>query len=266
MAWKDELNNAKKVFHNGTTKEKVVYIWEYYKLHIFAIVFVVCFIGSVIYNNVTAKEYVLQGIFLNTLVESETVSEMEQDFIEAYPIDTSSEEVFFDASMYYSDDSDAMETSYQTMQVLATRVAAREIDFMAADVATLYNFAYDQYFAELPEILSEEQLEAYEPYFLYYDKAVLEELSNIDYTAEVIPEIALPDPSKPELMEEPVPVMIDVSSSEKISTLYPASTKKYAFAFVVNGKHDEKTAELLEYLMLKNDKKGVTLGVQLNPK
>lgn len=219
-----------------------------------------------IYNNVTAKDYVLQGMFFNTLAESETVLEMEQDFIEAYPIDTSSEEVFFDASMYYSDDSDVMETSYQTIQVLAARVAAREIDFMVADVATLYDFAYDQYFAEIPEILSEEQLKAYEPYFLYYDKAVLEELSNIDYTAEVIPEIALPDPSKPELMEEPVPVMIDVSSGEKISTLYPASTKKYAFAFVVNGKHDEKTAELLEYLMLKNDKKGVTLGVQLNPK
>ena len=94
-----------------------------------------------------------------------------------------------------------------------------------------------------------EQLEAYEPYFLYYDKAVLEELSNIDYTAEVIPEIALPDPSKPELMEEPVPVMIDVSSSEKISVFYPVSKETYAFAFVVNGMHKEKAVELLEYLM-----------------
>lgn len=249
MAWKDELNNAKKVFKNGTTRDKVEYIWEYYKLHILVVVFVVYFIGSVIYNNVTAKEYVLQGIFLNTLVESETVLEMEQDFIEAYPIDTSSEEVFFDASMYYSDDSDAMETSYQTIQVLATRVAAGEIDFMVADVATLYDFAYDQYFAELSEILSEEQLKDYEPYLLYYDKAVLKELSNIDYTAEVIPEIALPDPSKPELMEEPVPVMIDVSFSEKISALYPVSKETYAFAFVVNGMHKEKAVELLEYLM-----------------
>lgn len=249
MAWKDELNNAKKVFKNGTTRDKVEYIWEYYKLHILAVVFVFCFIGSVIYNNVTAKDYVLQGIFLNTLAESGTVLELEQDFIETYPIDTSSEEVFFDASMYYSNDSDAMETSYQTIQVLTTRVAAGEIDCMTADVATLYNFAYDQYFVEIPEILSEEQLKAYEPYLLYYDKAVLEELSNIDYTAEVIPEIALPDPSKPELMEEPVPVMIDVSSSEKISTLYPVSSENYAFAFVVNGVHIEKAIELLEYLM-----------------
>lgn len=249
MAWKDELNNAKKVFKNGTTRDKVEYIWEYYKWNILVVVFVVYFIGSVIYNNVTAKECVLQGIFLNTLVESETVLEMEQDFIEAYPIDTSSEEVFFDASMYYSDDSDAMETSYQTIQVLATRVAAKEIDFMAADVATLYDFAYDQYFAELSEILSEEQLKSYEPYLLYYDKAVLEELGNLDYTGEEFSEIALPDPSKPELMEEPVPVMIDVSSSEKIATLYPVSTKNYAFAFVANGIHTEKAIELLEYLI-----------------
>ena len=104
----------------------------------------VYFIGSVIYNNVTAKDYVLQGIFLNTLAESEKVLEMEQDFIETYPIDTSSEEVFLDASMHYSDDSGAMETSYQTIQVLATRVAAGEIDFMVADVATLYDLAHNE--------------------------------------------------------------------------------------------------------------------------
>ena len=249
MAWKDELNNAKKVFKTGTTRDKAEYIWEYYKWHILAVIFVVCFIGSVIYNNVTAKDYVLQGNFLNTLAESETVLEMEQDFIETYPIDTSSEEVFFDASMYYLDESDAMGTAYQTIQVLTTKIAAGEIDFLVADVATLYDFAYNQHFTELPEILSEEQLKAYEPYLLYYDKEVLEELSNLDYTGEEFPEIALPDPAKPELMEEPVPVMIDVSSSEKISTLYPVSTKNYAFAFVVNGMHMEKSVELLEYLM-----------------
>ena len=105
MAWKDELNNAKKVFKTGTTRDKVEYIWEYYKWHILVVVFVVYFIGSVIYNNVTAKEYVLQGIFLNTLVESETVLEMEQDFIKAYPIDTSSEEFFF-FLLFFADELD----------------------------------------------------------------------------------------------------------------------------------------------------------------
>ena len=249
MAWKDELNNAKKVFKNGTTRDKVEYIWEYYKWHILAVVFVVYFIGSMVYNNVTTKDYVLQGMFLNTLAESEIVLEMEQDFIETYPIDTSSEEVFFDASMYYSDEGDAMGTSYQTIQVLTTKIAAGEIDFMVADAATLYDFAYNQYFAELPKILSEEQLKAYEPYILYYDKAVLEELSNIDYIGKEVSEILLPDPSKPEQMENPVPVMIDVSSSEKIFNLYPVSSESYAFAFVANGMHMEKSVELLEYLM-----------------
>ena len=56
--------------------------------------FLFALFGSVIYNNVTEKGYVLQGLFLNTLADSETVLEMEQDFIETYPFDTSSEEVF----------------------------------------------------------------------------------------------------------------------------------------------------------------------------
>lgn len=249
MAWKDELNNAKKVFENGTTKDKIEYIWEYYKWHIFIVLFVVYLMGSMIYNNVTEKDYVLQGIFLNTLTKSETVLEMEQDFIEAYPIDMLSEEIFFDASMHYSDDSDAIETSYQTIQVLSSRIAAETIDFMVADTATLYDFSYDQYLTDLTEVLSEEQLKDYEEYLLYYDKAVLKELNNIDYAVEEFPEIELPDPANPELMKEPVPVMIDVSSSEKISTLYPVSIKNYAFAFVINGVHKEKAVEFLEYLM-----------------
>ena len=113
--------------------------------------------------------------------------------------------------------------------------------------------------------MSEEQFKAYEPNLLYYDKAVLEELSNIDYTAEVIPEITLPDPSKPELVEEPVPVLPDVSSSEKISARYLVSREAYAFAFVANGVHEEKTIEFLEYLMkLKNDNK--VPFWRLNPK
>ena len=251
MSWKNDLDNAKKVFQNGTTKEKLDYIVEYYKLHIFIIVFVLYFIGSMIYTNVTAKDCILQGLFLNTLSDSEAALELKDDFIREFSIDTDSEDVFFDSSLYYLTDAEAgtSTTAYETLQVITAKSASGDIDFMVADDPVLIEFAYDGYLYELSEVLSDEQIKKYEPYFLYYDKAVLEELSNIDYTAEEIPEIILPDPSKPELMEAPVPVMINVTESERLSILYPNSTQKYAIAFVVNGVNTEKIIDFLEYLI-----------------
>ena len=158
---------------------------------------------------------------------------------------------FFDSSLYYLTDAEAATstTAYETLQVITAKAASGDIDFMVADDPVLIEFAYDGYLYELSEVLSDEQMKKYEPYFLYYDKAVLEELSNIDYTAEEIPEIILPDPSKPELMEDPVPVMINVTASEKLSVLYPNSTKSYALAFVVNSTHTKKSIEFLDYLL-----------------
>lgn len=251
MAWKDELNNAKKVFKNGTPKEKFEYVLEYYKWHIIIVLFVIYMIGSIIYNNVTAKDYVLRGLFLNAFSEEETTQELEQNFISEFPIDTSTQEVFFDTSLYYTSYSpdENSEISYQTVQVLTARVAAGEIDFLIADDATLGEFCYSRYFYELSDILTEEQMEKYEPYFLYYDKAVLEELDNLDYTSEELTKISYPDPTRPDLMKDPVPVMINISSNDKLSGIYPDYSKDYAFAFVVNAANVEKSLEFLDYLM-----------------
>lgn len=252
MAWKDELDNAKKIFKTGTLKEKLEYIFDYYKWHILILIFVIYAIGNIIYTNVTAKESVLQGIFLNTIVEESSSLELEQEFLAKYPIDSSSEEIFFDTSLYYVSDADSTysETSHQTIQVLSVRIAAGEIDFVVSDLENIYTLVYNQYFFELPEVLNKKQLEKYEPYFLYYDKALLEELNNIDFTEKKQPEIVYPDPSKPELMKDPVPILIDIDTSERLSGIYPNSYLDYGMAFVVNSANTEKSLEFLDFLNL----------------
>lgn len=250
MSWKADLEQAKHIFKAGTPKEKAEYIWDYYKIPIIVILVLIYLIVNIVHSQLTAKDYVLQGIFLNALAETETVQELEDGFLESYPIDQNKEDIFLDTSIYYLPDSDqtSMDTSYQAIQILSVRVAAGEIDSMAAETEILTDFAYDGYFSDLSEVLTEEQYQTYEPYFLYYDKAVMEELSDVDYTLEEAEAVILPDPAKPELMEEPVPVMIDITECEKLSLLYPNSAKNYAFALITNGSHTEKALELLEYL------------------
>lgn len=249
MSWKEEINNTKKILKEGTASQKLEYIWDYYKLPILLFLFTLLFIGSFVHAKVTAKEYVLQGMFLNSVAEIDTAEQFKQDYLANCPIDPSEEDVFFDTSIYYSNDSSADTTSYQSMQVISARIAAGEIDFMVAEDSILTNFSYNGYFYDLREVLSEEQVQKYEPYFLYYDLAVAKKLNETDFLSEEYEPIILPDPAKPELMEQPIPVMINVSSCPKIDSLYAGTGKEKVFVFVANGKHPQKTLEFLDYLM-----------------
>lgn len=249
MSWKEEINNTKKVLKEGTASQKLEYIWDYYKLPILLFLVAILFIGSFVHAKVTAKEYILQGMFLNSIAEVDTVDRFEQDYLANCPIDLSKEDVFFDTSIYYSTDNNTDTTSYQSIQLINARIAAGEIDFMVAENSILTGFSYNGYFYDLSEVLSEEQFQKYEPYFLYYDLSVAEKLNETDFTSEEYEQITLPDPAEPELMEQPIPVMIDVSSCPEIDSLYTGTGKGKALVFVANGKHPQKTLEFLDYLM-----------------
>lgn len=251
MARKDEWNHAKKVFKNGTTRQKAEYILDYYKWHILFLMVILLLIGNIIYTNLTHKEYILKGIFLSTPADTETVLDLEKDFLKIYPIDNSSEDIFFDSSIYYRPDAGNIDStlSYQAVQVLTTRIATGEIDFIVADDVTLTDLCYQQYFSDLSEVLSEDQMRKYEPYFLYYDRAVMEQINRADLMTEDADSMILPDPWKPEQMKDPIPVMINVTESAKISLLYPDSSETYAFVFLENANNPKKAIEVLEYLM-----------------
>lgn len=211
--------------------------------------FTLYLIGALFYSNITAKETVLQGIFLNTLGTSEAALALKNDFLAVSPIDTASEDIVFNTSVYYDTDIDTT-TSYQLMQVLNTKIAVGEADFIVSEDVILTDLAYNEYFCDLSKLLSEEQMQMYEPYFLYYDRAVVEKLRSIDFTDENEPKIILPDPSRPELMDDPIPIMINVSESPKLFYLYKNSTRNYAIAFSVNGANSEKALEFLNFFQL----------------
>ena len=80
MAKKDSLKNAKEVLKNGTAKEKISYLWYYFKWHFLVLIIVIVMAADLIYTNITAKEYVLQGMFLNVLAEQDISLELEKVF------------------------------------------------------------------------------------------------------------------------------------------------------------------------------------------
>lgn len=259
MFRKEELKNAKSVFQNGTPKEKWEFIWDYYKWPLIILAFILALVVCFIYANVTAKDCVLGGIFLNSTSTEEAI-ELEQGFIDYSSINTKKEEVYFATNHFFSNDagSHTASMSYETLQIISVKISAGEIDFMVDDVATMNDFAYWQYFYDLSEVLPEEKMEKYAPYFLYYDRAIVKDLNNIQTSDELLAPIVYPNPYKPELMEDPVPVFIDVSACEKLQSLYPRLEDGYVIAFAVNGKNGLHAIEFLDYIFDDNDFSPVT--------
>ena len=64
-----------------------------------------------------------------------------------------------------------------------------------------------------------------------------------------VPEITLPDCRNPETMGDPIPVMIDVSSSDVFASIYSTAENGLAIGLAVNGPNLEMTLEFLEYLL-----------------
>lgn len=237
-------------FSAMSKKQIIEYVWDYYKWYFIVFVLFIGILINIVYTNVTSKEYILRGIFINSTGE-EAGEEIEQSFREYSAIDTDQKDIFFDTSYYFSGDinsSYALE-SYETLQVMNAKIVVGEVDFMVGDLNTMHDMAYRQYFLELSDVLEEDILKEITPHLIYYDKVFIEELSNLDISENGKKAISYPDPRKPELMQEPIPVFIDVSFCEKLKDLYPYDTNEYVIALTINSSNIVKALEFIEFLM-----------------
>ena len=120
--------------------------------------------------------------------------------------------------------------------------------FIECFLNAILNFGYGEIFVNLEDVLSEEELEKYKPYLLYVDLAVIDkknEAIDNDQNADKIP---CPDPTKPEEMEKPVPVFVDVTKCEKMANIYSYSSDSLAMAVAVNAPNPDRISDFLAYL------------------
>lgn len=244
MKFSQLIQKDRELLKGKSPKEKLKHIWLYYKWHFGALLLAIIYIASTIYSNVAATNCVLSGVFLNTTAPSHTVLSHGEEFLAAGSYAPGSE-VYFD-TMHYSSTPDAEDAAsvYETFQLLMAKAHAGELDLLVTGSGTLNQLIYNEFFLDLNQVLASEQIQAYEGRFLYMDKAFLAQLGDLS----AVP-VSYPDPTKPELMTEPVPVLIDIRGSKAVSTLYGDSADLYALGFVVGGQHPETAQNYLDYLM-----------------
>lgn len=254
MALSEEFKEERDRVKNGPLPQRIAYFWDYYKWHTIIIIAVIVGITYFVYNLMTKTDPALSGILLNSYSKDvETVNTLIDDFIELQDIDTSEYHVSFNTGLSYSttDDASAAQLNYSTNQVITARNMAEDLDFLTGDIASMSQYAYWGLFVDLRNYLSKEQLAFYEPYLLYIDNAVVLQMQQASENFESTDDIVYPDCHHPEEMKEPIPVMIDVSSCERLTDIYEyeelAST--LAFGICSNVKNQENTLVFLDYVM-----------------
>lgn len=129
------------------------------------------------------------------------------------------------------------------MDLLSNLLSSGVFDFVVADSELLMRYAYGYNFIDLTTVLTEQQLEYYKPYLRYI---VIEVLSE---RLETHTDIPFPDCMKPEDMQQPIPVMVDLSQCKAMQQYYGQHSKNLVFATLRVGEHQENTLNFLDHLM-----------------
>ena len=236
------------VLKNGTVKQKIIYIWDYYKWHIIIPIIVIIAITSHIINVITAPDIIMNGVLLNVYNTETSISngELLEAFYQKQKIDPKEEEINLNTNLYFSPEN--ANGNYETLQVLMAWHAADSLDFIGGDLPTLTELSYRGYFSDLREVLTEEQITKYEPYFLYMDQDFYIKRSEKIDNLEDVSQMSYPDATKPEEMVDPIPVLIDMRQSEKMTELYGESSEFPAAGITANVTNKESTLDFIDYL------------------
>lgn len=248
MALRDEIRKERKEFFaTATRKEKFGYIKEYYGLPIVCTILILALVAFLVFQSFHSPKVILNGTFINLYNHEQplAVNELGEEFLKAEKINTSKYGVAFGSGINI-DASDSV-ASYESTQALIAQVTGATIDFIVSPSDAILSLAYDEMFVDLSTVLTDEQIEYYEPYFLYVDQAIIEQLLTTDDT-ESLEGIELPDCRKPEEMQRPIPVLIDISEYKTITELYGSLDQTIVFGIAFNAPNTETAITFLDYL------------------
>ena len=229
-SWESKISNLKKM-KDKPINEKLSYVFTYFKLPIVITLVALVFVSSMIYNSATKKDMALSLCCVNSYAVPGAVQEYLENFAKEIGIDLKKYEVFALEGIYISE-TDTV-TSYQSEQILMVQIASELLDLMVADQNIITGYAYQETFLDLSQVLTTEQLQKYGADLLYMDLAWVEIISNLSF-GEALPN--LPNPTKPEEMEKPVPIALRIPENSALSQLcYPYGDGVIAVAANTNN-------------------------------
>lgn len=211
MTIREAIKAQRETIKNRSFKERISYFWEYYALRTFAILVAAVVLIAFIVNMITQKEYAFSGVFFGGTAQA-SAEEYLVSFAEAAGID----EKKFQFSVQSRPDIHMNQMIspeiLQHMEAFTAMVAAKSVDCFAGNPELFMYYAYMDYAVDLRTVLSPQELTQLAPYLYYMDAQLIKEQEESDggYTDAYL---QCPDPTKPEIMKDPVPVGISLEAA-----------------------------------------------------
>lgn len=240
-----------KKMRNKPLKARMQYFWTYYKWLTIAVLVVLIFTGYYIATVVSAPDETLNGVLLNSAnyANNDTLQEqtnrLEASFRDFISKNTDQLKINLDTSRTFSIDASDFTTNYETLQVLMVNIAADNLDFIIGDEALLIDLAYRDMLQNLEDILPAELLHKLSDNLLYIDLAVIRK-SEESWGQDA--DINYPDCTNPDEMEDPVPVLIRINNTSKLTDIYGSQCDSLVFSFTGKEKYNQ-TLAFLEFIL-----------------
>lgn len=244
MTAKESARNEWEKLKDRPWQEKAGHLMTYYWGYFAAAAILLGIVIVFTVNRLTAKEVVLYGFFAHATSTEEFAELYEQGFAEAVGIDWDKYDIHIEANS----DSEVgePELGYSDGQILTVRIAGGTEDLFGADLTALITYAYGGYMQDLSKIVSPEQLKAWEPHLLYMDQSLYREIEsnpNSDKT------YALPEPTEPETMKEPVPFAVLIPKGSGVRQAYNAYCEDFGMGILVNAANISNAAAFIDYAL-----------------
>lgn len=242
----DEFKEERQALKNKSLKDKISYLFYYYKWHALAVIALTAATVSLVINFINHKDWGFYVCLLNTSAFPQTEAYI-QNFAEYAGIDTDEYEVVFDTGMFINADMTGMDTA-ATLQKLTTYTMAGDIDIMIAGSEFIERYANGQNFHDLRDILTPGQMAFCEPYFYYVDQTVVDAIAEANKTGQTY-EQPYPDPRNPDGMENPIPVGIYLDNCVTLKENFYFRSEEMVLGVYVNSTRTNEALKFIDYIM-----------------
>ncbi len=248
MTISEHIKKATAEIKEKSPRERLEYFWDYYKWHAIIILLVIAIVTQGIVAMCNRRETAFSGIFLNCKISVEDDAFL-QGFYAYAGIDGASQEATFYTDLSLTDGKN--QNDINTFRRIMAGIANKDTDIIVGQAEAFRLCAYNSaaILADLRQVLDPQTLSKVADRLYYIDGAVLRELDAPVGTQVYVDVTTLPDPSRPEAMEDPIPVGILINDLEDFRSAYYLTDAPLYLGIVANAPRPDTAVQFINYLL-----------------
>lgn len=163
MKAKKTISSEIEKLKNLHGRERLQYIWDYYKLPLVVLCAIIYVIGYIIHAQVTYKDTMLCTALVNVSAGEELDTQLSSGYLDFLEEDSAKNEVVLMSGLYLTDDES--DTNYQYVYATQVKILAsinsQEMDVVLMNQEAFDTFSRNGYLCDLEKLLSDTDPDLY---------------------------------------------------------------------------------------------------------